>query len=405
MFLYHHRSLRLFPRLFSSHNILYCLIALFITVSSVSAQRIRVPSKQVFTRKIMSGDRMRISVEEQPDLDHVYAVAGDGTIDFPMIGRTRIVDMTTDVASDYLESLLEKKYFKDATVHLEIAEFVEGAILVMGAVQSPGSIPFKGGEFLTLIEAITMVGGLSSDADGTAVRILRWKQGGGMERQILTVDVQSMFEDLDFRNDQFLRPRDIVLVPALGSSSEGRREFLALGEFVNPGFHPYSEGMDIIRALTRAGGVTATAQMDAVRLLRSDGRGNYTPLSIDLSRLFGAADMSMNTSVQPGDILFVPSKDQATRGQVYMLGAVKMQGAVQLPLSGEASLAKTILRAGGFTEYANDSKVKILRTAPDGTKQTLYVNVARILKTGMFEEDVPLQNGDVIIVSESVFGL
>lgn len=248
-----------------------------------------------------------------------------------------------------------------------------------------------------------MAAGLTDNADGTSVKILRWSLDGGMERQVMTVDVQSMFEDLEFGNDQFLRPRDIVLVPTLGAG-EGRREFLALGEVRNPGFHPYSEDMDIIRAITRVGGVTRPAQLDAVRLLRSDGQGEYTPIPIDLTRLLGAADMSMNVPIMPGDILFVPSTDQATGGQVYLLGAVARKGAISLPLNREITLARTILNTGGFAEFANDNKVKILRTAPDGTKQTLIVDVGRILKTGAFEDDVRLQNGDVIIVPERILG-
>jgi len=353
--------------------------------------------------KIMVGDRLRISVREEPDLTRVYAVAGDGTIDFPLIGRITLADMTTDEAADLIEKRLEERYFKRATVDVEVAEFVEGAIMVLGAVKQPGTIPFKGDQLLTLLEALTMSGGLAKDADGTQVRILRWKPGGGMAREVISVDVQKMLEDLDFSRDQFLRPRDIVFVPSLGGG-EGAREFLALGEVGQPGFHPYSEGMDVIRAVTRAGGVTREAQLDAVRLLRYDGKSSYTPIPIDLSRLLGAADMSMNVAVMPGDILFVPSRRQATRGQVYLLGQVVQRGAFPLPLNQEVTLARTILNSGGFTKFANDSKVKILRTAPDGSKQTLVVNVARILKTGSFEDDVPLRNGDVIIVPEKVLG-
>jgi polysaccharide export outer membrane protein len=354
-------------------------------------------------RTIMAGDRLRIKVEEQPSLNGTFAVAGDGTIDFPMIGRVRIAELSTLEAAIVIEDALENLYFKAATVSVNIAEFVEGAIFVVGAVGSPGQIPSKGGEMITLVEAITMAAGLTDNADGTSVKILRWSLDGGMERQVMTVDVQSMFEDLEFGNDQFLRPRDIVLVPTLGAG-EGRREFLALGEVRNPGFHPYSEDMDIIRAITRVGGVTRPAQLDAVRLLRSDGQGEYTPIPIDLTRLLGAADMSMNVPIMPGDILFVPSTDQATGGQVYLLGAVARKGAISLPLNREITLARTILNTGGFAEFANDNKVKILRTAPDGTKQTLIVDVGRILKTGAFEDDVRLQNGDVIIVPERILG-
>jgi hypothetical protein len=44
--------------------------------------------------------------------------------------------------------------------------------------------------------------------------------------------------------------------------------------------------------------------------------------------------------------------------------------------------------------------VKVLRTAPDGTKQTLIVDPGSILKSGDFDRDVPLRDGDVVIVPE-----
>lgn len=355
-------------------------------------------------RKIIPGDRLRISVTEQPDLNRVYPVAGDGTIDFGFIGRINIAEKTGKEAAEEIERLLEETYFKEANVTVNIAEFVEGAILVIGAVKMPGSIPFSGGEILTVMEAISQQGGLTREAAGNQVKILRWKSGGGMAREIITVDVQSMYEDLDFSKDQYLRPRDIVFVPSLGAADSVRSEFLALGEVGTPGFHPYSEGLDVIRAVMRAGGVGKGAKWNSARILRPNKTGQYAIIPIDLSRLFGAADMTMNLPVLAGDILFVPSAEQANRGQAYLLGEVTRQGALPLSLDEDMTLAKAILGSGGFAQFANDSKVKILRKAPDGSKQTLVVDVGRILKTGAFEDDVPLENGDVIIVPEKMLG-
>ena len=100
----------------------------------------------------------------------------------------------------------------------------------------------------------------------------------------------------------------------------------------------------------------------------------------------------------------MPSAEQANRGQAYLLGEAARQGALPLSLDEDMTLAKAILGSGGFSQFANDSKVKILRKAPDGSKQTLIVDVGRILKTGAFEDDVPLENGDVIIVPEKMLG-
>jgi len=350
-------------------------------------------------RTVISGDRLRVTVAEEQELSKVYSVAGDGTIDFGYIGRITVADRTVTEVADLLEKKLEETYFKEAHVSVDIAEFVEGSIMVMGAVLKPANIPFKSDEIMTLMEVIMQCGGLTRDADGTAVKILRWRPGGGMERQVLTVDVQSMVEKMDFSQDQYMRPRDIVVVPTLGGG-EGRAEFLALGEVGAPGFYPFSEGLDIIRAVTRAGGVRSSARWDAARLLRPNKGGGYSVIPLDLSRLFGAADMTMNVPVLPGDIFFVPSAQQASRGEVFLLGEVAHKGAVPLAVEQNVTLAKTILANGGFTKFANDSKVKILRTAPDGSKQTLVVDVGKILSTGSFEDDVPLEIGDVVIVPE-----
>ncbi|MBP7828501.1 MAG: SLBB domain-containing protein [Kiritimatiellae bacterium] len=354
-------------------------------------------------RRIMAGDRLRVTVQEDPTLDSVYTVAGDGTVDLGYVGRLHLEELAIDEAADFVERKMEETFFKQATVSVEVSEFVEGAILVVGAVVQPGSVPFRGDQMLTLMEVITMSRGLTREAAGNEVRILRWKPGGGMGRQILTVDVQSMLETLDFSQDQFLRPRDIVFVPSLGAS-ENRKEFLALGAVGQPGFHPFTEGLDVIRAVMRVGGINREGVWSAARILRPDQAGAYQVIPVDLGRLFGAAETSLNAPLQSGDIFFVPFAEQASRGQVYLLGEVARPGVVALGLGQEATLARLILTSGGFGKFANESKVRILRTAPDGTKQTLYVDVARILKAGSFEEDVPLQNGDVVIVAEKILG-
>lgn len=382
------------------NSVLYLtLIALLLNVTGIRAPAEEAP----FTRTIMPGDRLRIAVAEQPDLDRVYAVAGDGTVDIELLGRVRVADRTAAEAADLLEERLEEGYFRSATVSVEVAEFVEGNVMITGAIPSPGAISFSGDQIMTLTEAIIARGGLTRRAAGTEVKIVRWKPGRAMEREVITVDVQSMLEDLDFSGDQYLRPRDLIVVPSLGEGADRMNEYLTLGEFGSAGFHPWSPNLDMIRAVTRAGGITRQGVLTAARVLRQDpDTGQYSAIPVDLSMLFGAADMSMNIPVQAGDILFVPSSEQATRGTIYLLGEVANPGAVSLPMNQEATLAKTILGAGGFARFANESRVRILRTGPDGSKQTLHVDAGRILKTGSFEDDVPLLDGDVVIVPERI---
>lgn len=353
------------------------------------------------TRSIMAGDRIRISVAESPDLNKVYAVAGDGTIDFGFIGRISISELSATEAETKIKKMLEESYFKEATVKLDVAQFVEGNVLVQGAVARPGTVAMSGDTILTLLEAIAMTGGLTDNAAGDQVHILRWTYGGGLQRQIITVDMRSMLESLDFSKDQFMRPRDIVIVPTLGASAAG--EFLALGEVNELGYHPVQEGMTMIRVIAAVGGVTHQGKMESARLIRQDKNGQTKIIPVDLQRLLGSGDMSMNIPVFGGDILFVPSNEQAAGGKVYFLGAVERQGSVSLNLDKEATLARTILGMGGLGKFADGTEVEILRTGPDGAKQRQKVNVDRILKSGAFEDDIPLKDGDVIKVPERIF--
>ncbi len=350
-------------------------------------------------RQILAGDRLNVSVQEQPDMSRIYPVAGDGSIDFGFAGRVVVAELTPDEAEKRLEGVLESSYFKEANVSISIANFVEGDVLITGALNSPGTLPFRGDSILTLMEAIVRCGGLADRAAGDRVRILRWVPGGSMERQAIEVNVQAMLDTMDFSKDQYLRPRDIVVVPFRGEE-EGRNEFLALGEVNKPGFHPFSEDLDVIKAVTRMGGLGEFADWGGARILRLRPTGDYSVVPLDLGRLFGVADMSMNLPLQPGDIFFVPSTRNVVRAQVFLLGEVNQRGAVSLGTGPNATVARLILSQGGMTDFANAGRVQIQRTAPDGSKKTMVVDVGRILKQGTFEEDVPLQDGDVVIVPE-----
>lgn len=87
-------------------------------------------------------------------------------------------------------------------------------------------------------------------------------------------------------------------------------------------------------------------------------------------------------------------------GVVYVLGAVNRPGPLLLPAGEVFTMMKVILGAGGFAQFADGGKVRLVRYDTTGKKYETLVNVSRIMKQGKFEEDLPVQNGDYIIVSE-----
>jgi polysaccharide biosynthesis/export protein len=85
-------------------------------------------------------------------------------------------------------------------------------------------------------------------------------------------------------------------------------------------------------------------------------------------------------------------------GRVYIWGQVRNQGALDLQINENLTAGKAILRAGGFADFANKRKVKVVRTDADGKTQTFELDMQQILEEGKVNEDIVLQPNDLIIV-------
>ena len=82
-------------------------------------------------------------------------------------------------------------------------------------------------------------------------------------------------------------------------------------------------------------------------------------------------------------------------GKISILGAVNKPGAYEAKEN--LTLTKVIALAGGFTETADSSKVKIIRII-GSEKQTIEVDVGQVLEKSL--DDVEIKPNDTIIVEE-----
>lgn len=89
-------------------------------------------------------------------------------------------------------------------------------------------------------------------------------------------------------------------------------------------------------------------------------------------------------------------------GVIYVIGNVGRPGPLLLPKDERFTVTKAIIAAGGVSLFGNGAKVQLIRYDDAGKKYITYVNVERIMRRGEFEKDVPVQNGDWIIVPEKV---
>ncbi len=86
---------------------------------------------------------------------------------------------------------------------------------------------------------------------------------------------------------------------------------------------------------------------------------------------------------------------QANSFKVFVSGQVKTPGVLRL--RSETSLAQAISLVGGLTEWANQSKIIILRKE-HGKEKRFTVNYKRIVQGKDLDANITLKRGDTIIV-------
>lgn len=90
-----------------------------------------------------------------------------------------------------------------------------------------------------------------------------------------------------------------------------------------------------------------------------------------------------------------------THGVVYVFGAVKAPGPLEMPRDDMLTISTAILRAGGFDDFADTKHVRVTRRTDSGTNEDFIVNVSDVLDKGQSQEDMPAKPGDRIYVKES----
>lgn len=115
------------------------------------------------------GDQIRIDTLEHPDLSLETAVADDGTIEMPLIGRIKVTGLTTSRLRDVVTQALDKDFIVNPKVNVEILKY--RPFYVSGEVKSPGSFEYKAG--MDVRKAVALAGGYTRRASQEAIEITR----------------------------------------------------------------------------------------------------------------------------------------------------------------------------------------------------------------------------------------
>ncbi len=144
-----------------------------------------------------------------------YAVDKDGYIDFPMIPKVKVSDMTVEEITHVMEKSIHE-YVREATVFVKLVNF---KITVLGEVHRPGNFKIFQDK-VNIFEAIGMAGDLTDFADKNKVSLVRTTDKG---YDIHLIDLTS---DQILKSEYFyLMPNDVIYVEPLKAKQFGFAEF------------------------------------------------------------------------------------------------------------------------------------------------------------------------------------
>jgi polysaccharide export outer membrane protein len=171
-----------------------------------------------------------------------------------------------------------------------------------------------------------------------------------------------------------------------------------IGAVGKPGMYELIGRVSLLEMISQAGGLTDGAG-SALYVLREGKNGVQAKLAIDLNDLIINNNQNLNIPLMPKDVINIPI-DQIIN--VFVFGAVRNPGALQVKMSKKITLLQAIAQAGGTADGASKSGIVIKRKDKKTGKETkIKVNLKDIIKGK--KPDIELQEGDVVYVPESVF--
>jgi polysaccharide export outer membrane protein len=159
--------------------------------------------------KLSANDLLDFRVFQEPELDGVIRVSGDGTAIFPLIGAVNMVGKTVTQATEDIKARYRDGYLVYPQVSLTVRTYAQKLFTVLGQVQKPGSYDMKGSDEITLLQALGMAGGYTKIANPGRVTVKRQQEGGG--ERVIRLDAKRMARGDDSASF-YIKPGDIITV-------------------------------------------------------------------------------------------------------------------------------------------------------------------------------------------------
>lgn len=246
--------------------------------------------------KVGRADLLEISVFQVDALNTRARVNAKGQIMLPLLGVLDVEGKPVSAIESMIRDRLAADYIRDPQVSVFIAEYRSSEVAVSGAVSNPAVYSLKRPR--TLLEVLTMAGGLTTDAGYKAhVQTKKLNPDTGAREPVnLVVDLRELTSNFELNRQLVLTGGDSIFVAKAGF-------VYVQGAVGKPGAYAARGGINVLKAVTQAGGAKFEAAKDEVRVYRAGAGEQGQTFMIDLDEI--REHPQKDIALQDGDIVLV----------------------------------------------------------------------------------------------------
>lgn len=272
-------------------------------------------------------DVLEIKFWQDNSLDAEIRVRLDGKISLDIIGEVEAAGLTTSQLERQIVKQMSRynKAISQSVVRVLVYGYQK--IYISGQVREPGKYTFEA--IPSLWTLINEAGGITEFGDLSRVLIIR---GGDDSGRVEVVNVALLVAAGKADELPRIRAGDTIEIPrtpaglparSLSDRPEAKNIFYVTGEVRSPGAMTLEDNIDILDAISLAGGPTDRADLKRVKVVSKDGL--YTQVvKLNLNK-YTNTGLQGRYFIRPEDNIIVPRRSGGLgtlRDWVTILGAV-----------------------------------------------------------------------------------
>ncbi len=360
----------------------------------ISSARVRDPEHY----QLQSGDILVVGLPGEEGFNKNFLIGRDGTIHLPEIGQLKTAGLTLREVEKVIYTALSDAFLglDNLTIQLKEKRLL---VTVLGFVNNPGEVELPSTGNIQM--AITEAGGF---VDGAQLDKLQLRRDGkknvfNFKRYLDTGD-PNVLPEIKSLDEIFVptspglssvhgEPR-VVDDKAVDSVSD-RTVIKVFGEVLRPVSFPYLEGVNVVDAILKGGGVSRYANVEQVRVLSGS-----EPQLFNLKAYLDSGKEDDLPLLQEGATVYVPKQVDSISGggrTVYVMGQVQKPGAYET--AENVTFLDVLANAGGPNRYADIRSIRILRK--NGTVMPFNL---QDFTEGRSTDLPPMEPGDAVFFPE-----